>query len=125
MINQLITKHLSKAFDGALKDTVSTFTGTRKGGQGYYDPELGEYVGATNVTYTGRGVASSYNDFEIQASQVDINDIKFICLQSEVTIKPQIDDVITQDGKQRNVLTVASDPASATWVVQLRGINVE
>ncbi len=125
MINQLLTKHLSKAFDGVLGDTVSSFTATRKGSGGYYDPEIGDYVDATDTTYTGRGVATQYNDLEIQSTQVDINDIKLICLQAEVTLKPKIDDIITQDGKERNVLSVKADPASATYTIQLRGLNVD
>lgn len=124
MINQLLTKHLSKAFDGVLGDTVSTFTATRAGTGGYYDPEIGDYVDGTDTTYTGRGIATQYNDLEIQASQVDINDIKLICLQAEVTLKPKVDDIIVQDGKERNVLSVKEDPASATFTIQLRGLNV-
>lgn len=124
MINQLLTKHLSTAFSGVLSDTVSTFTATRAGTGGYYDPEIGDYVDSNDTTYTGRGVFSAFNDFEIQASQVDINDIKLICLQAEVTLKPKVDDIIVQDGKERNVLSVKEDPASATWTLQLRGLNV-
>ena len=124
MIKNLVTSSLAKAFDGALKDTVSPFLASRKGSQGYYDPEIGDYVDGTDTTYTGRGIFSAFNDFEIQASQVDINDIKLICLQAEVTLKPQVDDIIVQDGKERNVLSVKEDPASATWIVQLRGLNV-
>ncbi len=124
MINQLVTKHLAAAFSGVLSDTVSTFTATRAGTGGYYDPEIGDYVDVGDTNYAGRGIFSAFNDFEIQASQVDINDIKLICLQAEVTLKPKVDDIIVQDGKERNVLSVKEDPASATWIVQLRGLNV-
>ena len=125
MINQLLTKHLSAAFSGVLSDTVSSFTASRKGTGGYYDPEIGDYVDGTDTTYAGRGVFGSYNDFEIQASQVDINDIKLTCLQAEVTLKPKVDDIIVQDGKERNVLSVKEDPANSIWTLQLRGLNVD
>lgn len=127
MINQLISKHVAKAFDGALKDAVSSFVGSRQnvGGDVYYDPELDANVGAVDITYTGRGVFGSYNDLELQATQVDINDVKLTCLQTEVGDKPQIDDsIVTHDGKERIILSVEQDPAQTLWIVQLRGLNV-
>lgn len=124
MIKNLVTKHLSKAFDNSLADAVSEFIGRRKGDGKVYDVESGDYIDNDDVIYTGRGTFSSYNDSEIQSSQIDISDIKLLCLQSEVTSKPEIDDIITQDGKDRTVLRVSQDPAGATWIVQLRGLNV-
>lgn len=122
MIKNLVTSNLAKAFDGALRDTVSPFLASRKGTGGYYDPEIGDYVDGADVTYTGRGVFGSYNDFEIQANQIDINDVKLTCLQDEVGDKPKVDDTIIHDDKSHSVISVKQDPASATWTIQLRGL---
>lgn len=124
MINAIINKHLPKAFDNQLKDAVTTFTATRKGASGEYDPVLGEYVGGADISYTGRGVLSSYKKEELQAVQVELTDVKLLCLQIESTIAPKVDDVITANNVARRVLNVSQDPSSSLWVLQLRGLNV-
>ena len=122
MIKNLVTSNLAKAFDGALGDTVSPFLASRKGTGGYYDPELGDYVDGADVTYTGRGVFGSYNDFEIQANQIDINDVKLTCLQDEVGDKPKVDDTIIHNDTSHSIISIKQDPSGATWTIQLRGL---
>lgn len=124
MINAIINKHLPKAFDNQLKDAVTTFTGTRKGSSGEYDPVLGEYVGGADISYTGRGVISNYSKEEIQAVQVELTDVKLLCLQIESTITPKVDDVITANNVARRVLNVSQDATSSLWLLQLRGLSV-
>lgn len=124
MINAIINKHLPKAFDTQLKDAVTTFTGTRKGTAGEYDPELGEVVGGADISYTGRGVISNYKKEELQATQIEITDVKLLCLQIESTIAPKVDDVITANNVARRVLNVSQDATSSLWLLQLRGLNV-
>ena len=122
MIKNLVTSSLAKAFDGALRDTVSPFLASRKGSQGYYDPEIGDYVDGADVTYTGRGVFSNFTEFEVQSSQIDINDVKLTCLQDEVGDKPKVDDTITHNDTSHSVISVKQDPSGATWTIQLRGL---
>lgn len=122
MINALINKHLPKAFDNPLRDTVTSFTATRKGVGGVYDPILDEYVGSPDVNYTGRGIFGSYSTLEIQATQIDITDVKLTCLQIEVTQSPKVDDIIKADGQDRRVLAVSQDPSQSIWILQLRGL---
>lgn len=124
MINALINKHLPKAFDGALKDAVKPFTASRQGTSQVYDPVEDEYVGATSVTYTGRGVFGSYSTLERQDTQIDITDTKLTCVQIEVTSQPEIDDIITMQGQELRVLNIDQDPTSSIWIMQLRGVYV-
>lgn len=124
MINALINKHLPKAFDNPLRDTVTSFTATRKGEGGVYDPIEDQYVGSPDVNYTGRGIFGSFSNEEIQATQIDITDVKLTCLQIEVAQSPKVDDVITADGQDRRVLAVSQDPSRSIWILQLRGLNV-
>lgn len=124
MINAIINKHLPRAFDNQLKDAVTTFTATRKGVGGAYDPELGEYVGAADITYSGRGTFGSYSTMEAQATQIETMDVKLTALQIEVTNTPKVDDVIVADGQDRRVMDVSQDPTKSIWILQLRGLNV-
>lgn len=124
MINAIINKHLPKAFDNQLIDAITTFTGTRNGATGEYDPVLGEVVGGADISYIGRGVISNYNKEEIQATQIEITDVKLLCLQIESTIAPKVDDVITANNVARRVLNVSQDATSSLWVMQLRGLDV-
>lgn len=124
MINAIVNKAISKAFDNQLKDAVTAFTGARKGTTGEYDPVLGEVVGGEDISYSGRGVFGSYNKEELQSVQVEITDVKLLCLQIESTIAPKVDDVIVADGQDRRVMNVSQDPTSSIWTLQLRGLNV-
>ena len=124
MINAIINKHLPKAFDNQLKDAISTFTATRKGASGEYDPVLGEYVGGADISYTGRGVLSSYKKEELQATQIEITDSRLFCLHIEVDAKPEVDDIITAKGVSRRVMAVENSITDNEWVIQLRGLNV-
>lgn len=122
MITALVTKYLGAAFDGPLQDAVKPFQGERVGVEGEYDVETGTTPSST-ISYTGRGVFDSYNDYEIQSTQIDITDVKLTCLQEEVTNTPIIDDVIIAQGIRRSVINISPDPADATWVIQLRGLG--
>lgn len=124
MINAIINKAVSKAFDNQLKDAVTAFTATRKGTGGAYDPELGEVVGAADIIYSGRGTFGSYSTMEQQATQIETTDVKLTALQIEVTDTPKVDDVIVADGQDRRVMDVSQDPTKSIWILQLRGLNV-
>lgn len=124
MINAIINKAVSKAFDNQLKDAVTAFTATRKGTGGAYDPELGEVVGAADINYSGRGTFGSYSTMEQQATQIETTDVKLTALQIEVTELPKVDDVIVVDGQNRRVMDVSQDPTKSIWILQLRGLNV-
>ena len=121
MINQLISKHIAEAFDNQLGDAVSSFKGYRKGAAGGYDAVSDTYVQGTDVNYVGRGVFDSYSQEEIQASQIDITDVKLWCLQSELTSLPAVDDTVTRaSGWQGRILSIEQDPVCAGWTIQLR-----
>lgn len=124
MIKDLVTTHIGRAFSQQLKDTVTPFTASRRGSRGDYDPVTDSYTQATTaITYDGRGVFGRYSDFERQDTQIDITDVKLLCLQAELLVVPKVDDEITADGVTRRVLNVTQDPAKATWTLQLRGLN--
>lgn len=122
MMKALIDKHLSKAFSNQLQDAIYPFVGTRKGAQGALNPITGTYATSADIVYSGRGTLESYNNEEIQNTQIEITDVTLSCLQSELSIIPKIDDIITIRGQKRRVLSVIPDGIDAMWIIELRGM---
>ncbi|MCL1623820.1 glutamate 5-kinase [Moraxella sp. Tifton1] len=110
-----INEEIRQAFDTDLADAVTDFTATRQSNDDWVINDNGTPTEA----YTGRGVFGSYSAYETDGQAIGIHDVKLICLQSEVTGMPMIDDVIND----MRVLSIAKDPANATWVMQLRGLS--
>lgn len=125
MINAILNEVLPAVFDNELADAVHQFTGTRKSDDEVYDPVLDQVVSGGDLVYTGRGTIRDYNDFEIQATQIDISDLRLTALQIEVTAEPRIGDVINVQGANRRVMRVSPSSTGLKWVMQLRGLRVE
>ena len=116
-----ITADIKEAFNTDLADAVKPFTGSRTvQGEPSIEDILTNTVGSnsTIINYSGRGVFSSYAEIEVDNESIMANDVKLTALQSEVTTRPQLDDVI--NGYQ--VVAVQQDPASVTWTLQLRNV---
>lgn len=124
MINGILNKQLPRAYDGALKDAVHSFTGKREGDRDSYDPVTDTYVNSPAVTYSGRGTIKKYTASELMVTEIDITDVKFSCLQIECTGVPAIGDEITLRGMTGRVMTVSPSSTGLKWVMQLRGLNV-
>ena len=133
MINAIATKAISQAFDKSLKDAVLPFTGSRKGfggDGGVYNPETDQYENADGTTgdisYQGRGVFGRFSDSELLSNGINITDTKLTCLVTEVSEIPKVDDEISfvRLGAQEKlrVMSVTTENAQVTLVIQLRGI---
>ena len=121
MINAIATKAISQAFDKSLKDAVLPFTGSRTvHGEPSIDDILTNTAGSnsTIINYSGRGVFGGYSEFEVDNESIMANDVKLTALQSEVTTRPQLDDMIND----HQVVAVNQDPASVTFTIQLRKV---
>ena len=116
-----ITADIKDAFDTDLADAVQPFTGSRTTqGEPSIEDILTNTVGSnsTIINYHGRGVFGGYSEFEVDNESIMANDVKLTALQSEVTTRPQLDDVI--NGYQ--VVAVNQDAASVTFTIQLRKV---
>ena len=116
-----ITADIKEAFNTDLADAVKPFTGSRTvQGEPSIEDILTNTVGSnsTTINYSGRGVFGSYSEFEVDGEAIKANDVKLTALQSEITTRPQLDDLI--NGYQ--VVAVQQDPASVTWNLQLRKV---
>ena len=116
-----ITADIKDAFNTDLADAVQPFTGSRTvQGEPSIEDIFTNTVGSnsTTINYSGRGVFGSYSEFEVDGEAIKANDAKLTALQSEVTTRPQLDDVI--NGYQ--VVAVNQDPAMVTYTIQLRKV---
>ena len=118
-MKQEITQEIKQAFDGDLKDAVKDFTAYRA--MPSDDDWAVNDTGTKNHAYKGRGVFGSYGAYETDGQAIGIHDVKLICLQSEVTDTPMIDDVING----MRVLSIKKDPANISYAIQLRGLHVD
>ena len=112
---------VTEAFNTDLADVVKPFTGSRTvQGEPSIEDILTNTVGSnsTTINYSGRGVFGGYSEFEVDNESIMANDVKLTALQSEVTTRPQLDDVI--NGYQ--VVAVNQDSASVTYTIQLRKV---
>lgn len=116
---------LAEAFNTDLADAVLAFTGEYMG-PGIVDP-VTEETTAVPVIYTGRGVLSRYQDSRIDNINILVGDLRLTALANEVTDTPDVGHKITApDLMNRSkqvaylVKSVRSDPASATYRLQLR-----
>ena len=116
-LNREITADIANAFNSDLADAVTDFTATRQSDDDWVINDNGTPTEA----YTGRGVFGSYGAYETDGQAIGIHDVKLICLQSEVTGTPMIDDVING----MHVLSIKKDPANISYAIQLRGLHVD
>lgn len=117
-----IDREIKQAFDSDLQDAVQLFTGESTTQSNSLDDWIGNDTSDnTTAIYTGRGVFSGYNSFEVLDDSVMRGDVRLICLQSEVTQEPKADDIITQGDSKYRVVSIAKDPVNASYSIQLRG----
>lgn len=123
-VRDKIQSKVAKAFDTKLTDAVNDFTGSYVI-EGEVDPVTEESTSET-VTYTGRGVLSRYKLNRIDGVNILSGDLKLTALTNEVTDKPKVDhiitapDLVTGELQRYKVVTAGTDPAGATYSIQLR-----
>lgn len=117
---------LAAAFDKDLADAVNVFDGKYiiKGDD--WDP-VTESSTDTVIGYSGRGVLSRYATSKIDNVNILMGDLKLTALTNEVTGIPQVNhtittkDLVTHELRAYSVKSVGTDPAGATYSIQLRG----
>lgn len=129
-----ITEAISEAFDTDLADAVSEFTGSRLEATGPPNP-ITQVQPSQTYTYNGRGVFGSYDMSVVDGLQILRTDVKLTTLQVELTAyngeliaTPKVDDELQKVnsggmpyGLKYRIINVGQDPASSTWVLQIRG----
>lgn len=125
-IRDELQTEIAAAFDDAdgLADAVNKFTASYVVA-GEVDPVTEESTSQT-VSYSGRGVLSSYSLSRIDGVNILHGDLKLTALTNEVTDKPAEGHIITAPDLVKKslqpykVVTVGTDAAGATYSIQLR-----
>ena len=112
----LIQQNVSSAMT-SLGDLMVDVTYTPPG-TGEYDPVTGTVSEGTSVT--APALVSGYADRELQGTQIEANDRKFLFDASSLSVRIFIDGKITHDGVDYQIVNVRTDPAEATVVAQGR-----
>ncbi|MDQ9818399.1 glutamate 5-kinase [Acinetobacter bereziniae] len=115
-----IQSKVAKAYNTKLADAITTFTCSKEIKSGEFDFESQTYPIVTVEQYSGRGVFGTYKRDLVKPIDYQVEDIKAIVLQNEVSQEPQIDDVWLTSKGQFKVLNVAEDPSGSILVCQLR-----
>lgn len=112
---------LAKTIAAALANVMYPITIKRTMPGGGYNPETGTVEPGTTTTHTGRGMVDSFSPTEIAAGIVQASDRRVTLLADGLSITPTpATDVVTVDGSDLTIITVTSDPARATFTLQVR-----
>lgn len=115
-LNAEISTEIAQAFDTDLADAVKDFTG-RRVILSDDDWAVNDTQVLSTINYSGRGVFTGFHAYEIDNKTIMQQDTKLICLQSELTEVPQIDDEINK----MKIISISHDPAEVIFTIQLRG----
>ncbi|UNU74111.1 glutamate 5-kinase [Moraxella nasovis] len=122
-LNSEISADIANAFDTDLNDAVKYFDGEHKDGR---IDGLGDWLGDDDKTrtsyYDGRGVFGGFNAHEVDGNSILATDTRLICLQTEVSDTPAVDDVIINDDNKYRIIAINKDPADVSYTIQLRAI---
>lgn len=111
---------LAKTIASALAGVVYPITIHRTTG-GSYDTGTNIFTPGATVPYVARGMVDSFSPTEIHAGLVQPTDRKVTLLAQGLTIIPTpATDKVVIDGAELSILSVSSDPARATWQLQVR-----
>ena len=117
-MRQEITADIANAFNTDLADAVKDFTAKRVI-LSDDDWAVNDAQVLSTINYSGRGIFTGFHAYEIDNKTIMQQDTKLICLQSELTDRPQINDSINQ----MKVMNISQDPAGICYSIQLRGTN--
>lgn len=115
-MRQEITADIANAFNTDLADAVKDFTAKRVI-LSDDDWAVNDTQVLSTINYSGRGVFTGFYAHEIDNKTIMQQDTKLICLQSELTEIPQIDDEINE----MKIISISHDPAEVSFTIQLRG----
>ena len=112
---------LTKAFDGRLKDAITSFEFVNRKNS-TYDPSTG-VVGDVEQRYASRGVLSSFTKLDISdtGGKIDENDKELLVLDVDMpSVEVETNFKVDVSGKEYLIVDIDVDPAGATHTMRLR-----
>jgi len=85
-----------------------------------YDPSTGVATPNTTDYSLTNVIREDYEAMEIDGLAIQENDAKLLIPVDDLTPNPKIDDYVTMDSQQWNVVNKYKDPADALWTLQIR-----
>ena len=115
-----IQTEVGLAFNDDLADAVQTII-VVDNKNSIYNPTTGDYS-ESGLTYSTRGVMSSYTQLEIRNSggAIDITDNKVLILTNEISVILRTDYLLRIGSLEYRILKIKLDPAKATYTLQVR-----
>lgn len=117
---------LAQTIAQALGNVMGTLTLSRTT-EGTYNPATGGVGEGTTTIYSVKGMLEDFDSMTLQKAQsfldgsiIKAGDRKATILAHGLAITPEPGDTITADGKTHMVVAVSSDPAGATYSLQIR-----
>lgn len=109
---------VASALDAA--DIPFDLTLTRDVEQDSPAPEPGNPPNIVPVDYTCKGFADDFDASWRAGSLIQAGDVRVIIVANSLAVEPVAGDRITVRGKTYSAVSVAADPALATWQIQAR-----
>lgn len=110
-----VAKTIGKALAGVMYGvTLSRST------EGSYDPDTGTVIPGTSENFPAKGMVEDWGAYYLASQLVQAGDRKVTILATSLATTPSPNDTVTASGQTWTVVAVSSDPAKATWTLQVR-----
>ena len=119
MLKEFLDTNLKAAFQNQLKDAYKPFVLKRTTNTRDKQTDQTDQNVITVETFNSSGVFGKFNSEEVDGSNILYTDERLLILQSQLSTRPEIGDVINN----KRVSSVGKDPADVTWVLGLRSTN--
>jgi hypothetical protein len=117
-LNKLVRGAMTAAA-GSVRDAVRPITYKHVTGSPVYDPVTGGTITPT-TEYQTRGVIARYRSRDIDGSRIQASDLKLLIAYDDLPVAPKLTDHAMLAGVRWNVHNLASDPAGALHILQMR-----
>lgn len=107
--------------NGYTRATTATTTGVTLSQKTVETEVAGASITIIGPLYKTKGVFRRYELEETYDSPIELNDIQLIVASNHLTPTPKVGDWLLWNDVKYGLLHVGTDPAGATWKMQLRG----
>ena len=114
----LLTGGIAKIVAGATKTVtyaISLIRPSSPAGDNAWDTGT-----PVDTTYPCKGNVADYNEYQINGKNIQVGARKILIIANTLSVVPLPDDRITAQGETYQIIQVVRDPATATYLCQVR-----